>query len=142
MSIESTIQKMALAAKNASMQIAKCASSQKNEALLTIATQNPTAHVGVSALGEALKDRFVWIDIHYQHEDEEIQIVELNIDATQKHTQLYATIAVRIINASRQHPNIRRGSSIRERCRALSQYSRIGSDSRRDLRSQATRRVG
>ena len=39
MSIESTIQKMALAAKSASMQIAKCASSQKNEALLNIATQ-------------------------------------------------------------------------------------------------------
>ncbi len=39
MSIDSTIQKMALAAKKASMQIAKCPSSQKNEALLTIATQ-------------------------------------------------------------------------------------------------------
>ncbi len=39
MSIESTIQKMAVAAKSASMQIAKCASSQKNKALLTIATQ-------------------------------------------------------------------------------------------------------
>ncbi len=39
MSVESTIQNMALAAKGASMQIAKCASAQKNEALLAIAAQ-------------------------------------------------------------------------------------------------------
>jgi glutamate-5-semialdehyde dehydrogenase len=39
MSVESTIHQMAVAAKSASMQIAKCASSQKNDALLTIATQ-------------------------------------------------------------------------------------------------------
>jgi glutamate-5-semialdehyde dehydrogenase len=39
MSIESTIHKMAIAAKSASMEMAKCATSRKNEALLKIAIQ-------------------------------------------------------------------------------------------------------
>ncbi len=80
---------------------------------LTIATQNPAAHVGVSALGEALKDRFVWINIEYQLEDEEVQIVELNLDTSKAHFHLIATIAVKIVDATREHPEIRRGSSIR-----------------------------
>jgi len=80
---------------------------------ITMATQNPAAHVGVSALGEALKDRFVWIQIDYQPEAEEIEIVELLLDTTQKHAHYVATIAVRIVDASREHPDLRRGASIR-----------------------------
>ncbi len=80
---------------------------------ITIATQNPAAHVGVSALGEALKDRFVWINVDYQTEDEEIEITELNLDQKKDHYHLYATIAVKIVDFTREHPDIRRGSSIR-----------------------------
>ena len=80
---------------------------------ITIATQNPSAHVGVSALGEALKDRFVWVDIGYQSEEEEIEIVELNLDKTKDHYHLYASVAVNVVTLSRSHSDIRRGSSIR-----------------------------
>ncbi|MHA2002076.1 MAG: AAA family ATPase [Promethearchaeota archaeon] len=85
----------------------------KDTNFLTIATQNPAAHVGVSALGEALKDRFVWIQVNYQSEDEEIQIVELNLDTSLPHYHKYATIATQIVDLTREHPEIRRGSSIR-----------------------------
>ena len=80
---------------------------------ITIATQNPAAHVGVSALGEALKDRFVWIHVDYQTEDEEIEITELNLDKSKENYHLYATISVKIVEFTREHPDIRRGSSIR-----------------------------
>jgi MoxR-like ATPase len=80
---------------------------------MTIATQNPAAHVGVSALGEALKDRFMWIHVDYQSQEEEIDIVKLNLPPDQDHGTLYATIAVHIVDMTREHPDIRRGSSIR-----------------------------
>lgn len=91
----------------------KTISANGKNGFITIATQNPSAHVGVSALGEALKDRFVWVKIDYQYEHEEIEIVKLNIKKDLTHSNLIATIAVRIIGLTRTHPDFRRGSSIR-----------------------------
>lgn len=47
-----------------------------------IATRNPASHIGVSVLGEALKDRFVWIKLEYQSDKEERQIVKLHTGCT------------------------------------------------------------
>jgi len=80
---------------------------------LVIATQNPSAHVGVSALGEALKDRFVWLHVDYQTEAEEVDIVQQNLDFNATHALMHARIAVAITRESRKHPDIRRGASIR-----------------------------
>lgn len=91
----------------------KTISASEKNGFITIATQNPSAHVGVSALGEALKDRFVWVKIDYQYEHEEIDIVKLNINNELPHSNLIATIAVKIIDLTRTHPDFRRGSSIR-----------------------------
>ncbi|MHA1732637.1 MAG: AAA family ATPase [Promethearchaeota archaeon] len=78
-----------------------------------VATQNPEAHVGVTALGEALKDRFVWTKLDYQPEEEEFLIVKqeagLHSDADQK----LASLAVKIVRESRAHRDLQRGSSIR-----------------------------
>jgi MoxR-like ATPase len=93
--------------------IPKLKTLTSKENFLVICTQNPSAHVGVSALGEALKDRFVWMKIDYQTEPEELAIVEQNLDKTKEHYHLYATISVQITRASREHPDIRRGASIR-----------------------------
>jgi len=93
--------------------IPKLKTIQAKKGFITMATQNPAAHVGVSALGEALKDRFVWIQIDFQPEAEEIEIVELLLDNDQSHAHYVATIAVRIGDASREHPDLRRGASIR-----------------------------
>ncbi|MHA1767540.1 MAG: AAA family ATPase [Promethearchaeota archaeon] len=87
--------------------------TNENDGFITIATQNPSAHVGVSALGEALKDRFVWVKIDYQSEQEEIEIVKLNLDTSIPHINLISTIAVKIVNLTRTHPDFRRGASIR-----------------------------
>ncbi|MHA1777217.1 MAG: AAA family ATPase [Promethearchaeota archaeon] len=87
--------------------------TNENDGFITIATQNPSAHVGVSALGEALKDRFVWVKIDYQSEAEEIDIVKLNLNTSIPHNNLISTISVKIIDLTRTHPDFRRGASIR-----------------------------
>ncbi len=84
-----------------------------SKGFITIATQNPSAHVGVSALGEALKDRFIWIKVDYQSEEEEIEIVKLNLKEQTNHSNLFSTVSVRICDLTREHPDIRRGSSVR-----------------------------
>ncbi len=110
---ESTQNVLLSALDESTLIIPKLSQIKAKEKFITIATQNPVAHVGVSALGEALKDRFVWIEVEYQPEDEEIEIVELNLDSSKPHTHLHATMAVKITDMTRDHPDIRRGASIR-----------------------------
>ncbi|WP_457558790.1 AAA family ATPase [Candidatus Harpocratesius sp.] len=93
--------------------IPKLGKIHAKDSFFTIATQNPEAHVGVSALGEALKDRFVWIEVNYQSEEEEIEIVKMNLSSSTLHLNLIANISVKIINLTRVHPDLRRGASIR-----------------------------
>ncbi|MBN2150835.1 MAG: MoxR family ATPase [Candidatus Lokiarchaeota archaeon] len=76
----------------------------------TIATRNPASHIGVSVLGEALKDRFVWIKLDYQTEEEERGIVKVHTGCTD---DAMVSAAVRITRATRKNRDIRRGSSIR-----------------------------
>lgn len=95
--------------------------SSKN-GFITITTMNPAAHVGVSNLGEALKDRFVWIKVDYQPEEEEIAIILQKLDVLiakyaieieKESLDEIAKIATRIINLSRDHKELRRGASVR-----------------------------
>ncbi|HME53225.1 MAG TPA: MoxR family ATPase [Candidatus Lokiarchaeia archaeon] len=76
----------------------------------TIATRNPASHIGVSVLGEALKDRFVWIKLDYQSEVEEREIVMVH---TSCDDEKMMSAAVKITRATRKSKDIRRGSSIR-----------------------------
>jgi len=75
-----------------------------------IATQNPEEHVGVTTLGEALKDRFVWIKLNYQSEDDECRITELRSNSSDREV---VRKAVKIARLTRKHPDIRRGASVR-----------------------------
>lgn len=75
-----------------------------------IATQNPEEHVGVTTLGEALKDRFVWIKLGYQSEEDECRITELRSNNSDRELILKA---VKIARSTRRHPDIRRGASVR-----------------------------
>jgi len=75
-----------------------------------IATQNPEEFVGTSRLSEALKDRFVWVGLDYQPEAEEEAIV---VKETGYRNMELVKLAVRIMRKTRNHPEIRRGSSIR-----------------------------
>ena len=80
------------------------------EGFFTIATRNPASHIGVSVLGEALKDRFVWIKLTYQSEDEERDIVRVHTNCKDDRV---IQAAVKITRATRNVKDIRRGSSVR-----------------------------
>ncbi|MBS7248220.1 MAG: MoxR family ATPase [Candidatus Jordarchaeales archaeon] len=88
-----------------------------------IATQNPLEHVGVTALGEALRDRFCWIRIDYQSEEEEREIVALKSGCSNPDI---IRLAVKIVRATRTHEDLRRGASVRgaiDIARLLSHYN-------------------
>lgn len=93
------------------------------EGFFTIATRNPASHVGVSVLGEALKDRFVWIRLDYQSEEEERAIVRLRTGCTDERL---VEAAVRIARATRKVREIRRGASVRGAIDIASMMARIG----------------
>ena len=78
-----------------------------------IATQNPVAHIGVTVLGEALKDRFIWIKLEYQNPDEEILIIKKEASLNDPEGEKIAEIAQKIVQLSRESSSLRRGSSIR-----------------------------
>lgn len=83
---------------------------EAKEGFTIIATQNPEEYIGTSRLSEALKDRFVWIMLDYQSEEEEEAIVKKE---TGSNDSLLVKAAVKIGKHTRNNPEIRRGASIR-----------------------------
>lgn len=83
---------------------------EAKQGFLIIATQNPEEFVGTSRLGEALKDRFIWIRLEYQTEDEEKRIVKKE---TRCRREDIIELAVKIARTTRNDPEIRRGASVR-----------------------------
>ncbi|MFH1821615.1 MAG: MoxR family ATPase [Methanobacteriota archaeon] len=75
-----------------------------------IATQNPREFIATSPISEALRDRFELVTLGYQSEEEEIQIVKLRTGVADDEL---AKAVVLIVRATREHPDIRRGASIR-----------------------------
>lgn len=75
-----------------------------------IATQNPEEYIGTSRLSEALKDRFVWINLGYQTEEEEAEIVTKETGSDDIELM---RIAVAITRKTRENSELRRGSSVR-----------------------------
>ncbi len=80
------------------------------EGFVVIATQNPGEFAGTSRVSEALRDRFIWIGIDYQSKEEELEIVLQEVPSTNRKI---AELAVEVIRATRNHRDLRRGSSIR-----------------------------
>lgn len=75
-----------------------------------IATQNPREFVATSQLSEALLDRMEWIALDYQSLEEEREIAAR---ASEFEEEPYLSQAVEITRATRSHPKIRRGASVR-----------------------------
>lgn len=75
-----------------------------------IATQNPEEFVGTSRLSEALRDRYVWVQLEYQSEEEEREIVRVN---TGCHNDELIKLAVSIGRRTRGNRELRRGASVR-----------------------------
>ncbi len=82
------------------------------EGFLVVATQNPESYIGTTVLSEALKDRFVWIKLEHQGYDQELDIVKQKAGIDEKDI-LIAETSTKISRATRNHPDIRRGASIR-----------------------------
>ncbi len=77
---------------------------------LIIATENPAEYIGTTALPEALKDRFIWLKLDYQSREDEINIVRSHIKSDNEDI---ISKAVDIAQRTREHPDIRRGASVR-----------------------------
>jgi len=106
------------------LDIPKLSQIHSKNGFIVITTLNPRSHIGTSSLGEALKDRFVWLNLEYQSEEEETEIIiqklddflksienssELDLDVVDK----IGIISAQITRITRNHPNLRRGASIR-----------------------------
>ncbi len=87
------------------LQVPKLGTIQAKRGFRIIATQNPEASVGVTRLGEALRDRFVWLSLDYHSESEEKEIVHINTEIEDEKIQ---NIAVAINRATRDYPSIKR----------------------------------
>lgn len=92
-----------------------------------IATQNPEASVGVTPLGEALRDRYVWLHLDFHTEAEEREIVSIN---TGIKDETMVSTAVAITRETRDYPDIRRGASVRGAIDTASLYYQFSGDGR------------
>ncbi len=95
------------------LEIPKLKTIKAHKNFFVVATQNPAAHVGVTVLGEALKDRFIWINLEYQSPEEEILIIKQEAQLNNGSANKIATISQNIIQITRDSTSIRRGSSVR-----------------------------
>jgi len=92
------------------IEIPKIGSITAKSGFIIISTQNPREFIATSLLSEALRDRFELLTLDYQNEAEEVAIVQerTGIDDTR-----YVRPIVRLVRASRTHPEIQRGASVR-----------------------------
>lgn len=83
---------------------------EAKEGFFIISAMNPQEFVATTPLSEALKDRFAWVRLEYQVEEEERQItrIKTGVDDDQ-----IINVAVKVTRSSRNWPDLRRGSSIR-----------------------------
>jgi len=95
------------------LKIPKLKTIKAHKDFFVVATQNPAAHVGVTVLGEALKDRFIWVKLDYQTPEEEINIIKQEANLNIGNSDKIATISQNIIQMTRDSTSVRRGSSIR-----------------------------
>jgi len=110
---ESTQNSLLTALDERILEIAKLKTIEAKEGFFTIATQNPAAHIGVTVLGEAIKDRFIWIKLEYQSPEEEIQIIKKEAHFNGLDSNKIALISQKIVELSRKTNYIMRGSSVR-----------------------------
>jgi len=95
------------------LEISKLKTIEAHKDFFVVTTQNPAAHVGVTVLGEALLDRFIWINLSYQTPEEEILIIKHEANLNSESGDKIAIISQNMIQVTRESTSIRRGSSIR-----------------------------
>jgi len=92
------------------IEIPKIGTVRAKKGFVVIGTQNPREFVATTALSEALSDRFELLLLDYQTEEEEIGIVKKNVPGVPDEV---IARSVWIVRRTRDHPNVRRGASVR-----------------------------
>ena len=100
--------------------IPKLGWKKAHEQFCVIATQNPQEFIGTRQLSEALLDRFERLIIDHQSYEEEKEIV-----STIPAPQAIREKAIQLVRATRNHPQIRRGASIRATQAILELYQEL-----------------
>lgn len=98
------------------IQIPKLGELQAKPGFLVVGTQNPREFTATHALSEALLDRFEMIRLDYQSREDEVSILENLLDRSKGGNRIEQGAVdktVDLIRATRMHPQIRRGASIR-----------------------------
>jgi MoxR-like ATPase len=83
---------------------------EAQEGFRLVAAMNPFDAVGTARIAGAVYDRVCRVAMGYQSAEDERSIVESQQDDVPTHVQ---TAAVEIVRATREHPDLRTGSSIR-----------------------------
>lgn len=103
-----------------------------------VCAMNPYDDVGTSRVSRALLDRFVMLRMDYQSREEEIEIVKRK---TASRLEWLVQLAVDLARATREHPAVRMGSSVRgaiDMVLVAEQLIRLkGAPTREDLRTAA-----
>lgn len=93
-----------------SIVIPKHGKVEARDGFLILATQNPEEYVGTSQMSEALRDRFVCVDLAHQSREEEREIVGLR---SRTGDPAVIDLSVAVTRLTREDKDVRRGSSIR-----------------------------
>jgi len=112
------------------LDIPKLKTIKAKDNYFVVATLNPSAHVGVTVLGEAIMDRFIWIKLEYQKPEEEVEIVKKEVKLNGGDQEKIAYISQKVVQITRDSTSIRRGSSIRgaiDLTALMTQYKGINS---------------
>lgn len=112
------------------LDIPKLKTIKAKDNFFVVATLNPSAHVGVTVLGEAIMDRFIWIKLDYQKPEEEVEIVKKEVKLNGGDQEKIAYISQKVVQITRDSTSIRRGSSIRgaiDLSALMTQYNGINS---------------
>lgn len=83
---------------------------QAKHSFRLVGAMNPFDDVGTERLSRALSDRLCRVELDYQSEEEEIEIVHL---ITGVNNPMFLRLAVRLIRRTRKHPDLKMGSSVR-----------------------------
>ena len=108
------------------IEVPKIGTIRSKPGFVVIGTQNPREFVATTALSEALSDRFELLYLDYQPEEEELGIVRKNLPESSEELVARATWITR---RTRDHPNIRRGASVR----AAMSIARLAGEMSQDL---------
>jgi MoxR-like ATPase len=83
---------------------------QAEHGFVVVLTLNPLDRIATNPLPRAFYDRCIWIRVDHQPLDKAVQIVKLR---TSEEDEELITLICRIVEATRQHPQIENGASVR-----------------------------